>query len=144
MVKKTATYEDFNGVKREEDFYFHLSKDELIDMKFSKEGGLEKYIEKIIRTKDTDSMIKYVKELILKSYGVKSDDGTIFEKSKKIRKRFKQSKAYEQILMSLMTNEKELAAFFKGILPEDLAEQAEKDKDKIAAEFGIDLAKSEA
>ena len=30
MFKKTITYEDYNGVKRTEDFYFHFSKAEIV------------------------------------------------------------------------------------------------------------------
>ena len=31
MFKKTITYEDYNGVKRTEDFHFHFSKAEIIE-----------------------------------------------------------------------------------------------------------------
>ena len=34
MLKKTITYEDFNGVERKEDFYFNLSKAEIMEMQF--------------------------------------------------------------------------------------------------------------
>ena len=40
MFKKTITYNDFNGVERTEDFYFHLTKAELIKLEFSESGGL--------------------------------------------------------------------------------------------------------
>ena len=38
MFKKTITYEDYNGVKRTEDFHFHFSKAEIIEMQLSTAG----------------------------------------------------------------------------------------------------------
>ena len=48
MVKKTIKYSDYNGNEREEDFYFNLSKVELLEMEMSTEGGLENKIKKIV------------------------------------------------------------------------------------------------
>lgn len=141
MVKKTITYEDFDGNTRTEDFYFNLSKNELIDMNYSKKGGLDKIIEKMIKTKDAPGMILLVKDLVRKSYGVKSEDGREFMKSKKIRKAFEQTNAYSELFMSLAANEEEALAFIKGIMPKDLAEEAEKRKDEIAKDLGVELVK---
>ena len=53
MYKKTITYTDYDGNERTEDFFFNLTKAELMEMDFSERGGLEKMIKKIIETKDT-------------------------------------------------------------------------------------------
>ena len=47
MLKKTITYEDFNGVERKEDFYFNLSKAEIMEMQFGTVGGLDVMLKKI-------------------------------------------------------------------------------------------------
>ena len=39
MLKKTITYTDYNGVERKEDFYFNLTKAELMEMEMSTKGG---------------------------------------------------------------------------------------------------------
>ena len=80
MFKKTITYTDYDGNERTEDFYFNLTKAELLDMEMSTEGGLEKMINKIISTKDTVKIIAVFKDLIAKSYGEKSADGKRFIK----------------------------------------------------------------
>mgnify|MGYP007065598478 CR=1 FL=1 len=41
MLKKTVTYTDYNGVERTEDFYFNLTRSELIEMHLTTEGGME-------------------------------------------------------------------------------------------------------
>lgn len=46
MLKKTIKYEDYNGVERNEDFYFNLTKAELFQMGLGMEGGLEEHITK--------------------------------------------------------------------------------------------------
>ena len=35
MLKKTITYTDYNGSERTEDFYFNLSKAEIMEMELS-------------------------------------------------------------------------------------------------------------
>ena len=40
MIKKTVTYTDYNGVERTENFYFNLSKAEVMEMEMSTAGGM--------------------------------------------------------------------------------------------------------
>ena len=55
MLKKTIKYVDYNGVEREEDFYFDLSKAEITEMELSQDGGMSNLIQKIVNTKDMPS-----------------------------------------------------------------------------------------
>ena len=120
MLKKTITYTDFNGEEIKEDFYFHLSKAEIMEMQLEKEGGLAQMIQKIVDTKDVPQIIKVFKELIFKSYGVKSDDGKRFIKSEELSRAFSQTQAYSDLFMELATNADSAAAFVNGIIPQDL------------------------
>lgn len=124
MLKKTITYTDYNGVSRTEDFYFNLSKAEIMEMELSTTGGLAEMIQKIVATQDTPSIIKIFKDLILKAYGEKSPDGKRFIKSDEIAQGFAQTEAYSQLFMELATNSDSAAAFVNGIIPGDLAKQA--------------------
>ena len=124
MYKKTITYTDFNGVERTEDFYFHFTKAELMDMQLSTDGGFLDVVKKIIMSKDTPELIKMFKQIIINAYGIKSDDGKRFKKSDEIREDFLSSEAYSQIYMELATDADEASRFINGILPEDLANQA--------------------
>lgn len=126
MLKKTVTYTDYNGVERTEDFYFNLSKAEILEMELSTAGGYGEKLQKIVDAKDITELIKYFKELTLKAYGIKSDDGKRFIKSEEITKEFTQTEAYSQIFMELATNDTEAAKFVKGIMPADLASELEK------------------
>lgn len=128
MLKKTIKYEDYNGVEREEDFYFNLSKAELTEMELSTKGGLTEMIQGIIKAKDAPAIIKIFKELVLKAYGEKTPDGRGFlkedENGRPLYKNFQATEAYSLLFMELATDDKAAAAFINGIVPKDLAQQA--------------------
>ena len=128
MLKKTIAYTDFNGTKLTEDFYFNLSKAEIMEMELTTAGGLAERIQKIVAAQDTPSIIKVFKELILKAYGEKSADGKRFmkedEKGTPLYIAFSQTAAYSELFMELATNADAAAEFVNGIVPADMAQQA--------------------
>ena len=128
MLKKTIKYTNYNGIEMEGDFYFNLTKPELIEMEASPAGGLETTINKIVQEKDNAKLIQMFKDLVLKAYGVKSDDGRRFMKTKPDGSRyaddFKETEAYSQIFMELATDADAAAKFVNGIVPADLAQKA--------------------
>lgn len=129
MIKKTITYTDYNGLERTESYYFNLSKAEVMEMELSADGGMAESIRKIVDAKDAPAIIRVFKDLVLKAYGVKSDDGRRFMKVKSDGSRyadeFKETEAYSQIFMELATDAKAAADFVNGIVPSDLAKKAE-------------------
>ena len=118
-VKKTINYTDYNGMERKEDFYFNLNKAEVAEMELSTEGGLAEMIQKIVSSKDTPSIVKIFKDLILKAYGEKTPDGKRFVKSKELSDAFAQTEAYSELFMELATDAETASAFVNGIMPTD-------------------------
>ena len=118
MVKKTITYTDYDGVERTEDFYFNLSKSELIKMEYGTEGGLTKILKKITDSKDTTEIMKYFDEILSKAYGEKSPDGKRFIKSKELYEAFAQTNAYDILFMELFSDTDKMTSFIKGIVPD--------------------------
>ena len=49
MLKKTVTYTDYNGSERTEDFYFNLTKAEIMEMELSTSGGLAEMLRRSSR-----------------------------------------------------------------------------------------------
>lgn len=127
MLKKTITYTDYDGNERTEDFYFNLSKAELLEMEMTTEGGIEKFCQKIIAEKDTKRMMEMWKSMILKSYGEKTLDGKRFVKSQELTDAFIQTEAYSELFMQLATDADAAAAFIAGIVPKKLLEQIDTD-----------------
>lgn len=124
MIKKTITYTDYNGLERTEDFYFNLTKQELMNVQFGTVGGFAEMVEKIVQTKDQPGLIKIFSDFIDKSYGVKSADGRRFMKSPEILAEFKETEAYSQLYMDLATNDKLASEFINGVVPADIAKEA--------------------
>lgn len=120
MLKKTITYTDYNGTERTEDFYFNLSKAEVLEMQASEEGGYEEYINKIVAAKDTKTIVNVFKDLVLKAYGEKSADGRRFIKSDELREAFSQTEAYSNLFMELALDDNAAVEFVNGIMPKDL------------------------
>lgn len=126
MIKKNITYTDYNGVERTEDFYFNLTKAEIMEMEMSVEGGFAEKLQKIVDSKSAPAIIQTFKELVLKAYGEKSDDGKRFVKSPEIAAAFSQTEAYSQIFMELATDADAAAKFINGIVPADMAAEVAK------------------
>lgn len=124
MLKKTINYTDFNGVERTEDFFFNLSKAEIMEMEMSTTGGLAELIQKVVQTQDAPAIIKIFKDLVLKAYGEKSADGKRFIKSEELSLGFSQTEAYSNLFMELATDADAAAKFVNSIIPADAAEAA--------------------
>lgn len=120
MFKKTVTYTDYNGTERTEDFYFNLTRSELVEMNVSAEGGLDAYINSIIQAQNGAEIVKVIKNLIFKAYGEKSLDGKYFNKSEEISTRFSHTEAYDVLFMELATDDKAAAEFINNIIPKQL------------------------
>lgn len=119
MLKKTITYEDYNGVQRTEDFYFNLTKVECMELEYDTiEGGsLSESINTLIEAKDMATVIKTIKQIVLTAYGVKSPDGKRFIKSAELRDAFEQSPAFEEVYWELVSDAEKAADFVSGIVP---------------------------
>lgn len=123
MLKKTITYTDYDGNQRTEDFFFNLTKAEVLEMEMGTNGGMTKLIQKIVAEQDTARIAAIFKEIILKSYGEKSLDGKFFKKSPELSAQFSQTEAYSELFMELLDPDK-AAVFINGIVPQDVAAEA--------------------
>lgn len=118
MLVKKVKYTDYKGNQREEELYFNLSKAEVAEMELSHKGGLSEKINRIVATQDSKEIINLFKDLIVKSYGVISDDGRRFIKNDQLREEFVQTEAYSELFMELASDADEAAKFVNGIIPQ--------------------------
>ena len=95
MIKETITYTDYNDVERTEDFYFNVTKTELLRMESDKNGSFSTVLEKFVKAKDMSDVLDAVEKFIYKAYGEKTPDGKRFIKSQELSDAFFQSPAYE-------------------------------------------------
>lgn len=127
MYKITEKYKDWLGNERTEDFYFNISESDLTKMQFSKNGGFDAYLKKIISAQDQKSIMEVFEQIIDLSYGEISGDGRSFLKGGDILESFKTTVAYSQIFMRLVTNSEAASEFINNVFPKDMIEKAAKD-----------------
>ena len=123
MIKKTMTYTDYNGVERTEDFYFNLTKAEVMKLEMSTKGGLAEMIKRVVAAQDTPAIIKIFEDLIKMSYGVKTLDGRGFTKKAEDLEAFITTEAYSNLFMELATDADAAAKFVNGIVPADMSKE---------------------
>lgn len=128
MLKKTIKFTDYNDEVRTEDYYFNLSRAELVMLETSKLGGMKAYYERISQAKDSVAIMEAFRDLIHMSVGEKSPDGKRFIKSEEIATAFEQSEAYSELIMELLSDPKVALAFMKGIMPASIAAEMDKDQ----------------
>ena len=127
MYLKNIKYVDYDGVEREETFYFNLSKAEITEMELGTAGGLTAILEKLVKSPNTPALAKMYKDLILKSYGEKSDDGRYFRKVSDtgvpLNIAFSQSMAYSEIYMNMLNSRDAAFEFIRGICPVEISDE---------------------
>ena len=92
-------------------------------MQLSTGGGLDEKLQSIVKANDTAEIIKLFKEIILKAYGEKSDDGKYFMKVRngvQLSEAFSQTEAFSVLYMELASDDKAAAEFINGVLPQDI------------------------
>lgn len=125
MIKRTIEYIDYDGIERKEDFYFNLTKAEIMEMEM-RANGMEKYIQAAIDAKNANILVDIFKKLIDESYGVKTADGRGFKKSPEILADFKSTEAYSELFMKLASDDVYAAEFVNGIFPANMKDDIEK------------------
>lgn len=125
MIKKTITYDDFNGVQHTEDFYFNVTKAEALEKQFDvdkngKEIEFTAVLTRIGEEKRPSELVRIFRMLIEWSYGVKSEDGRRFNKSPEILEDFKATNAFSDLYLELAQDAEKASAFTNGILPADM------------------------
>lgn len=118
MLKQSIKYTDYNGTEREETFYFNLSRAELIDLEYKTPGGLRDLLERIVKEKDSVKIYQMFKDIVMLSYGEKSDDGKHFVKSPEISKAFTETEAFSELMMMFVSDAEFAAKFVNSVVPD--------------------------
>lgn len=138
MLKKTITYVDFDENERTETHYFHMTRTEFYDWSLSLPEEirlkLQKAADEAVPEAEKEPLTEQeilqamhnVRDLVLNSYGEKSEDGRRFIKTEKAREEFAQTEAFEQIYNELFDNPDAVTAFIAGVAPKGVAEATEK------------------
>lgn len=120
MTFREIEYVDYDGNKRKERFYFHLSKAEILRLEIAGKNGLKAMIQNLIDSGDTKEIWKTLENVITLSVGKKSVDGNRFIKTSDAKADFLESEAYSVFIFDMIDHPEKAAKFF-----EDLAKEAD-------------------
>lgn len=143
MIKKTIQFENYAGEKETADFYFNMSKGELVMQQMSAidqhTESFQDKLEKIAKNLQGRELVKVLTEIIEDSYGEKTVDGKNFVKvrnGQKLVENFLSSGAYSELVVELLSSAKGMADFINGLMPADLRDQvnAEVNRQQAARE----------
>ena len=140
MLAKTITYNDYDNNERTETLYFNMNKMELTEFAadlpddvFKNVSGV-KTIQDVVNVANkmgSKGIIKFIKELVLRSYGVKSEDGRRFIKSKELSEEFSQTIAYDMFMSELMSDDNAASNFVNGLIPASMAGELDEVKAQL-------------
>lgn len=142
MYAKKIKCKDFNGVEREQTFYFAFLRNELIDLEWRTPGGLEAMYRRIVEELDGAKLADEFKKLITMTYGIKDPSGTRFIKSKELTEKFTQTMFFDTLYVELATNSDAAAEFVNGIFPQEVMKEIQEQKAK-AEKAGVSLVKND-
>lgn len=120
MLRKTITYTNYDGVEVTETFYFNLTKSELTLWETSEDGGVSSRLKRMVDSKDGKSIMASFYDIMMRSYGEKSDDGRRFIKSPELSKAFSETVAFDVIFSEMITDPQKALDFVQKVLPPDL------------------------
>lgn len=122
MWKETIEFEDYNGNKRTEDHWFNLTEAELTELMLGTTGGFDAMVKRLTEAQNVPEIIKVLKDIIARSYGIRSLDGRRFDKSPEILENFTRTEAYSKLFMKLAFDDRAAADFINGIVPKSISE----------------------
>lgn len=115
MFKHNIEYVDFNGNERSEDFYFHLSSPEVIRLEAKMGASVEDYTKTLSEQQDLSTMLSFMEDIILTSYGRKTTDGKAFIKNQELRSEFEYSQAYAELFEDMILDHDLARRFGEGV-----------------------------
>lgn len=126
MIKETIEYTDFNGNVLVEDFYFNMTKDELIQLGAKTGNSLEQRINDLIVSENMAEIYDIFRTIVLDAYGEKSDDGRRFVKSKELSEEFAQTNAFSELIFKMINDPEYATKFMEGLMPKDILDEVKK------------------
>ena len=149
MLKKVIKFTDYDGMERETEAYFNLTKLECmdLDLEYEDEGGLLEHLKRIFANRTADEIsrkeaVDFIKLLVERSYGVRpKEDRTLFLKEdddgRPLIRKFRQTPAYEAFIYALLTGDESLDEFASQVLPKVAGADIESAKKRLEEEgFG--------
>ena len=130
MISYTIKYTDLFDNEAEDKVYFHLTKDEVYDLIAERRKTLLGQASRIQEDQDFLEGYQFVRDIVLRSYGERSDDGKRFIKTEEATTAFRQSLLFDEVLEKIFESDKSADAFVNAVMPPKMVELINKEQDK--------------
>lgn len=111
MFKLPITYIDFTGKERTRDFFFNLTKSDIMEIHLALPNGLDGFIDSLNDDPEVEDVIEVFKKIILKAYGKRTNTNA-FIKSKELSQEFAATDAYSELFLKFLDNEEDFVMKF--------------------------------
>lgn len=124
MLRKPIKYTNIDGQEVTEEFYFHLSKADVIRLQVNMPGGLAERLDQIGKLDVNEGnnaalILQTFEDIVHAAFGRRTPSGG-FVKRASDWEEFVSSDAYSELFMELISNGAYAAQFVKSILPADM------------------------
>ena len=128
MFSRNFDYKGYDGLMHTETWWFNLNEAELYEMELGNVGGVNGIVNRLLREEQPGKVVDMFKAIILKAVGEKSLDGRRFIKKERpgmpwgdVAEDFKETPAYAQLFIELVSSGEKFTNFLKGAIPEEVA-----------------------
>ena len=136
MFSRTFEYKGYDGQTRKETWWFNLSESELLKMELGSVGGLNGLMNRMLREEHPEKIVDTFEKIILGAVGERSSDGRRFlKRNGAVAEDFRETPAYDQLFLELVSSGDAFATFLKGAIPDEVRANIEKlEAEKAAKE----------
>ena len=115
MICRKIKYTDYNGVEKVGEYWFNMSRADLMDLETKNGGGWFDRMKALIAEQNGIEAWNMIRQFVDDAYGMKTEDGG-FDKDEKHLKKFKQTEAYSEFIWHFVDHPEEFADFVNGII----------------------------
>ena len=148
MKSYDVTFEDWDGKKVTEKYYFHINETEwnLLNARYG--GNLMHTMARLTKERSPEEALKIILDVVKTAYGVMDDDRIHFRKAStnpKIWEDFVSSPGFDKFFIDVMSDDAKTAEFINGIMPKKLRDAARADMENSgeASKKVIELSKAD-
>lgn len=127
MFSRTFVYKGYDGKEHKETWWFNLSESELMKMELGSIGGINGLMNRMLREEHPEKIVDMFEKIILGSVGERASDGRRFlKRGGAVAEDFRETPAYDQLFLELVSSGEAIDTFLKGAIPEKVRKNVEK------------------
>lgn len=136
-ISELITYRDLDGQTVTKEWWFSLDRAEIAEMKIRHDGtgkgSLEEYLDRIVKEQDNNKLLDNFQAILRKAVAIRVDN--YLKKSPEVLHEFTGGGAYSAMFMRMLEDASYAARLVNGIIPEDMAEEVQKQQAERQKEF---------